>query len=302
MKKNIFILLLIIFFSSCCVKSEINQTTTCCLDKEETTNESSEEIKKTTSVQQDLNNEKNFLKLNIIKPVKDMKIPFIIDLTTNDWIDNAYCMHKHIKWYVEPIGKDTYSFDGSKVDAGTLVLKNVSVASSAAEVAATSGGPSLYIGNSELRDYTFSFDFLLADSSMIEFSVYDESLNTDWKYDESQPFWFQLDYDGLVFATAFGKGTYRYETLNSESPIYDFNPYEWNSIKITAVGNDLRLYFNNQDIGIIHKFDDFKGGVRIDGGNGCMFKNIIFAEDDDIIDYNDKYFEDGIIAGYVYEQ
>ena len=300
MKKNILILMLIIFFSSCSVNSEFNQT----LDKEETTNELSEEIKKTTSVQQDFISEKIFLNLNIFKPVEDVKIPFILDLTTNDWVNNAYCMHKHIKWYVEPIGKDTYSFDGSKVAAETLVLKNVSVASSAAEVTATSAAPSLYIGNSELRDYTFSFDFLLADSSMIEFSVYDESLYTDWKCDESQPFWFQLDYDGLVFATAFGKGTYRYETLNSESHIYDFNPYEWNNIKITAVENDLHLYFNNRDVGIIHEFDDdnFKGGVRIDGGNGCMFKNIIFAENDDIIDYNDKYFEDSIIARYVYEE
>lgn len=205
----------------------------------------------------------------------DPDLPLSIDFSEDKWTDFVYTKESYSfeNWYIEGIGTKTFDYTDVPVDEKTIVLQKDYVE----QVPCGANGPSIYFGTPDLKDYNFLFDFLLQNSAGLVFSVYTESLSTDWQEDEKQPFWFSLgsNGEGLSFNTAFDVGSFFYKSDDGGVLLDDFDASKWNAVELTMYGNDLHLIFNGQDHGAIYTFDGTQhGGAAIGCRGGALFKNI----------------------------
>lgn len=218
-------------------------------------------------------------------PEENPDLPYTVDFESSGWAVFAHRLFQHSfrKFYFEEIGEPTFDSAGNPVDEKKVVLKQKRLGEFE-PIPPGANGPSIYFGNSEMRDYSFSFDFLLNDD-VLQFEIYSQSLITDWWYHENapepetQPFWWLLSgTEGLECSTAFGKGSFYYETADGDVLLKGIDTSVWNHIELTPIGSSLHLLFNGEDLGEIYEFEGERiGSAAFSGaGGGCMFKNIRF--------------------------
>ncbi len=227
--------------------------------------------------------EHDYIEFAVHLPEENPDLPYTVDFESGGWADYAHRLFQHSfrKFYFEEIGEPTFDSAGTPVDEKTVVLKQKALGEFES-IPPGANGPMLYLGNSEMRDYSFSFDVLL-DGSALKFESYSQSLITDWWYHENapepetQPFWWLLSgTEGLECSTAFGKGSFYYETADGDVLLKGIDTSVWNHIELTPIGSSLHLLFNGEDLGEIYEFEGERiGSAAFSGGRGgCMFKNI----------------------------
>lgn len=215
-------------------------------------------------------------------PEENPDLPYTVDFESSGWTDYAcrLLQHSFCEWYFEEIGEPTFDHVGNPVDEKTVVIKQKKLGDRE-PIPPGANSPSINFGNSELKDYSFSFDVLLNDS-MLKFRVYDQSLFTDRESESedptrhTQPFWWCLSEEGLFVDGVFGKGSHFFETADGEVLLKGFDTGVWNNIELRPAGNSLHLLFNGEDLGEIYFFEGERvGAAGLSGARGgCMFKNI----------------------------
>lgn len=217
-------------------------------------------------------------------PKENPDLPYTVDFESDSWTDFFSANYQNtFKWYVEEIGEPTFDSAGNPVDEKTVVLKQKRLGE-LEPIPPGANGPMLYFGNTEMRDYSFSFDFL-SNGTYLKFESYSQSLITDWWYHEdapepeTQPFWWLLSgAEGLECRTVFGKGSFYYETADGDVLLKGIDTSVWNNIELRPVENSLHLLFNGEDLGEVYEFEGERVGYAAFSGarGGCMFKNIRF--------------------------
>lgn len=215
-------------------------------------------------------------------PEENPDLPYTVDFESGGWTDFFSTNYQNtFKWYVEEISEPTFDSAGNPVDEKTVVLKQKALGAFE-PIPPGANGPMLYLGNSEMRDYSFSFDVLL-DGSALKFESYSQSLLVDWRPEENnpktrtQPFWWLLSgTEGLECSTVFGKGSFYYETEDGDVLLKGIDTSVWNNIELRPIENSLHLLFNGEDLGEIYEFEGERVGYAAFSGarGGCMFKNI----------------------------
>ena len=211
------------------------------------------------------------------EPADVFTMPYDFDFSDDIRMNYVYMPDRfdnYQKWYIGEIGENTSDYNGNHVDENIMVLKKWHEPE---QIPAGSSVPSVHFGNSQLTDYSVSFDFL---GEYLHMSIYSESLITDGVPDSTdmqyQPFWFGLSSTkGLAFNTMYGRGAYWYNNH------IRFDSEVWNSAELKLNGNSLHLIFNGEDMGEIYEFEEKpQGSVAFDfGRSGGMIKNIRFSPD-----------------------
>ncbi len=218
---------------------------------------------------------KTHIDIPTIPSVQNPDLPFYVDFSEEKWTNFIYSKKAFSfeNWYIEEIKTNTFDYANTPIDEKTIVLQKDYVE----QVPSGANGPSLYFGSPKLKDYNFSFDFLDQNDDGLVFSIYTESLGTDWQGDGKQPFWFTLGSNGhgLSFDTAFGKGSFFYKSEDGKVLLSDYDTTVWNTVELKMYDNNLHFIFNGEDYGTIYAFDGTQcGGAAIGCGGGTIFKNI----------------------------
>lgn len=218
---------------------------------------------------------KTYVEIPKMPSVQNLDLPFNVDFSKDEWTDYVYSPERYSyeNWYTESISEKTADYANVPVDEKTIVLQK----DYTEQTPAGANGPSLYFGNPELKNYSFSFDFFDQKDDGLVFSIYTESLGTDWQGDEKQPFWFTLGSNGhgLSFDTAFGKGSFFYKSEDGKVLLSDYDTTVWNTVELKMYDNDLHFIFNGEDYGTIYTFDGTQcGSAAIGCRGGTIFKNI----------------------------
>lgn len=228
--------------------------------------------------------EHDYIEFAVRLPEENPDLPYTVDFESDSWTDFFSANYQNtFKWYVEEIGEPTFDSAGNPVDEKIVVLKQKRLGEFE-PIPPGANGPMLYFGNTEMRDYSFSFDFL-SNGTYLKFESYSQSLITDWWYHEdapepeTQPFWWLLSgAEGLECRTVFGKGSFYYETADGDVLLKGIDTSVWNNIELRPVENSLHLLFNGEDLGEVYEFEGERVGYAAFSGarGGCMFKNIRF--------------------------
>lgn len=228
--------------------------------------------------------EHDYIEFAVRLPEENPDLPYTVDFESDSWTDFFSANYQNtFKWYVEEIGEPTFDSAGNPVDEKTVVLKQKRLGEFE-PIPPGANGPMLYFGNTEMRDYSFSFDFL-SNGTYLKFESYSQSLITDWWYHEdapepeTQPFWWLLSgAEGLECRTVFGKGSFYCETADGDVLLKGIDTSVWNNIELRPVENSLHLLFNGEDLGEVYEFEGERVGYAAFSGarGGCMFKNIRF--------------------------
>lgn len=244
------------------------------------TSEASESTKEANPIE--LEEEHDYIEFAVRFSEENPDLPYTVDFESGGWTDFFSTNYQNtFKWYVEEIGEPTFDSAGNPVNEKTVVLKQKALGEFE-PIPPGANGPMLYFGNTEMRDYSFSFDFL-SKGTYLKFESYSQSLLADWRPEENnpetrtQPFWWLLSgAEGLECRTVFGKGSFYYETADGDVLLKGIDTSVWNNIELRPVGNSLHLLFNGEDLGEIYDFEGERVGYAAFSGarGGCMFKNI----------------------------
>ncbi len=270
-KHIIFIIISMMIISACSVKKNIPSNDTHAQQHEST----SEATINSASV------------INLDDEPQNQSAPTIemIDFGDSNWLNYASCGYNNDvrKWGLLSTDEVTKNHWGETVEKNTLVLKNLG--QNGAAVPEGLNPISIKIGNSEWYYSTFSFDFLLNDSELLEFNVFCDSslyvcdIDKTGQNMQYVPFNFSIDKEGLAFNPIIGIDGHYVNASDGKNILAGIDYSIWNNIKIVLVDNDLHLILNGEEKGVIWTYDNTPhGAIGFGGGEGLMIKNIQIAE------------------------
>ena len=205
-----------------------------------------------------------------------------IDLLKEDWLSVAYDTVKndYRKWMVASVGTETKNYMGETVSESVRVLKSFVPELTTEEIPDGLSPVSLRIGNSDWKDYSFSFDFLAKDTGGLSFAVYQESSKTGWDYKKTGelyyiPFYFSIGKYGLSLGTGDFPVGWDINNEDDKNVLGKYDSSVWNNVKLTLDGLDLHLIFNGEDKGVIWTYQSEPfGSVGFGAADGVMIKDI----------------------------
>lgn len=176
------------------------------------------------------------------------------------------------EWCIETIGKDTADSNGNTVDKNEKVI-----VAHRYGAAIPDGAYNLFIGEKDWANYSVSFDFYMGEGTWLNLGIYDQTLKIDTKMGECR-IGFSLNNEGRLHFETIPFYQYGYDISVEESNepfIKGFDPNVWNHIELIPKDGSLILNFNGKEAGAICSLKDKEyGRFSIDGGEGCMFRNI----------------------------
>ena len=217
-----------------------------------------------------------------------LELPGEIDLSKEDWIGAAYDTVKndYRKWMVASVGTETKNYMGETVAESVQVMKSFVPELANGEIPDGLSPVSLRIGNSDWKDYSFSFDFLAGDAGGLSFAVFQESSKTGWDYKKTGelyyiPFYFSIGKYGLSLGTGDFPVGWDVKDEDGKNVLGKYDSNVWNSVKLTLDEKELHLIFNGEDLGVIWTYENEPhGSVGFGAADGVMIKDIKIVHQD----------------------